>query len=129
MTLTKFIEKYQHTKVDFDKAFGYQCVDLYRQYLKDVWGIDNTEPVAGAKQLWLNYDNTALQKKYLKQVSKPAIGDAVVFDGKQFGHVAIVVGVFDKAILCFEQDGFAQDKGAYFKLRPLNNVLGYLRNR
>lgn len=129
MTLQKFIEKYQDTKVDFDNAFGYQCVDLYRQYIKDVWGIDKTEPVVGAKHLWLNYEVNPLQKQCLLKVPRPEIGDIVIFDGKEFGHVAIVVGIFDKAILCFEQDGFAQAKGAYFKLRPVANVLGYLRKR
>ena len=34
MKLDEFINKYINTKVDFNNAFGAQCVDLYRQYCK-----------------------------------------------------------------------------------------------
>ena len=37
MKLDEFINKYINTKVDFDGAFGAQCVDLFRQYCKDVF--------------------------------------------------------------------------------------------
>ena len=44
MTLTTFINTYMGKKVDYkDEVFkgdkSYQCVDLARQYYKDVWGI------------------------------------------------------------------------------------------
>ena len=34
MTLEEFVNKYIGRKVDFDGAYGAQCVDLFRQYNK-----------------------------------------------------------------------------------------------
>ena len=36
MTLTHFVKKYNGKKVYFDGAFGAQCVDLFRQYNKEI---------------------------------------------------------------------------------------------
>lgn len=36
MTLKRFIVNNLDKKVDFDNKLGFQCVDLYRQYCKDV---------------------------------------------------------------------------------------------
>ena len=55
MKLDEFINKYINTKVDFDNAFGAQCVDLFRQYCKDVLDIPHTGSVDGAKDIYLNY--------------------------------------------------------------------------
>ena len=49
MTLEDFIITYIGKKVDFDGSYGAQCVDLFRQYNKDVWGNPHTGAVKGAK--------------------------------------------------------------------------------
>ena len=36
--LKTFCIAYHGQKVDFDGVCGAQCVDLFRQYNKDVWG-------------------------------------------------------------------------------------------
>ena len=38
MTFDNFITKYNGKFIDFDGYYGYQCVDLARQYIKDVLG-------------------------------------------------------------------------------------------
>ena len=63
----EFINKYINTKVDFDNAFGAQCVDLFRQYCKDVLNIPHTGAVEGAKDVFLNYDKLPLEQKYFKK--------------------------------------------------------------
>lgn len=132
MTLEDFIKKYNGKKVDFDGAFGAQCVDLFRQYNKDVWGNPRTEAVDGAKDIFLNYEKMPLEKNYLAKKKVPIIGDVVVFDKtekNQFGHVAIVLGsVGVNSLLVFEQDGLKQD-GAKINIRDKVNVLGYLRKK
>jgi len=65
MILKQFVEKYLGVKVDFDNYAGAQCVDLYRQYCQDVLDMPKSESVKSAKELWLLYDTTAIQKKYL----------------------------------------------------------------
>lgn len=132
MTLEEFIKKYIGKKVDFDGAFGAQCVDLFRQYNKDVWGNPHTGAVEGAKDLFLNYKKMPEEVKYLKIVRTPFVGDVVVFDAtpaNKYGHVGIIVGsVSNETFLVFEQDGFKQD-GAKIGIRDKTNILGYLRKK
>ena len=131
MKLEEFINKYINTKVDFDGAYGAQCVDLFRQYCKDVLNIPHTGAVDGAKDLILNYQKMEGEKKYFYNL--PAIqartGDVIVWNStvtNKYGHVAIVIGFTFDGILVMEQDGFKQD-GAKFKNRSFDNVLGILR--
>lgn len=132
-TFDEFIKNYEGKQIDYDKAFGSQCVDLFRQYSKEVLGIsEHTGSVTGAKDLYLNYDKMPLMVKYFQKVYNPQKGDVVIFDrtsGNEYGHVALVVYASGKTIVVFEQDGFNQSKGAYFKLRTFENVLGFLRKR
>lgn len=122
-------------KVDFDGAFGAQCVDLFRDYNKRVFGNPHTGAVEGAKDLYLNYEKMPEEKKYYKRLGKSAklvTGDVLVFGATQsnkYGHVAIYIGeVLDSMLLVYEQDGFKQD-GARFKIRSRENLLGVLRNK
>lgn len=134
MTLTHFIKKYNGKKVDFDGAFGAQCVDLFRQYNKEVWGNPHTGAVEGAKDLILNYDNLPLEQKYLEKIPRyffPKAGDVAVWGASsrnKYGHVAIVVYTEDNNLIVFEQDGFKQD-GAKLNIRTDDNLLGFLRKK
>lgn len=134
MTLTHFIKKYNGKKVDFDGAFGAQCVDLFRQYNKEVWGNPHTGAVEGAKDLILNYDNLPLEQKYLEKIPRyffPKAGDVAVWgasSSNKYGHVAIVVYTEDNNLIVFEQDGFKQD-GAKLNIRTDDNLLGFLRKK
>ena len=134
MTLTYCIKKYNGKKVDFDGAFGSQCVDLFRQYNKEVWGNPHTGAVEGAKDLILNYDNLLLEQKYLEKIPRyffPKAGDVAVWgasSSNKYGHVAIVVYTEDNNLIVFEQDGFKQD-GAKLNIRTDDNLLGFLRKK
>lgn len=132
MNFAEFINKYIGKNVDFDGAYGAQCVDLFRQYVKDVYGLPHTGAVEGAKDLYLNYSKLPLEEKYLVKAKVGTPGDVVVFNAtttNKYGHVAILVSkINQKEILVFEQDGFRQD-GAKMKIRPTDNILGYLYKR
>lgn len=134
MTIAEFINKYNGQKVDFDKVFGAQCVDLFRQYCKEVLCIPHTGGVDGAKDLFLNYLKMEGEKKYFDRINRGAfrIGDAVVWDKTDrnvYGHVAIFIAEIDKdTILVFEQDGLKQD-GAKLSCRSKKNLLGVLRRK
>lgn len=136
MNLREFIIKYNGKKVDFDGAFGAQCVDLFRQYNKDVWGNPHTGAVEGAKDLVKKYSNLEIEKKLLNLVPVNTNfvfpGDVAVWGetaGNKYGHVAIVVLVLnEKNLVVFEQDGFKQD-GAKLNVRPVENIIGFLRNK
>lgn len=132
MKLDEFINTYSGKKIDFDNYCGAQCVDLVRQYWKDVGGIkEHTGAVQGAKDLFLKYNQMEGEKKFFNALSawQARTGDVIVWNGTNtnpYGHVAIVIGITDENLLVFEQDGYKQD-GAKFKTRSFDNVLGVLR--
>lgn len=129
MTLSEFITKYRGQKVDFDKAYGAQCVDLFRQYCHDVLQIPHTGAVQGAKDIWLNYNSMPLEQKYLVKVDGPfRPGDILVWDGGLYGHVAILLAMLGTNFIVFEQDGYKQD-GAKISLLKPSGLLGALRKR
>ena len=133
MDLIEFTNKYHGKKVDFDGAYGAQCVDLFRQYCKDVLRAGHTGAVDGAKDLFLNYASLPAECKYFDRIigTTPRMGDVCVWgatDKNKYGHVAICLG-FDEntgLITVFEQDGIKQD-GAKIAVRLTHNLLGVLR--
>ena len=116
------------TKVDFDGAYGAQCVDLFRDYCGFL-GLAHQGAVEGAKDIWLK-DRCAAFAKKAADCALP--GDVVVFDASEsniYGHVALVVTRTKDGteLLCYEQDGFKKN-GTQFKMWPVNKrVLGILR--
>lgn len=131
MDVSVFCTRYLGKRVDFDGAYGAQCVDLFRQYAKDVWGLPHTGVVEGAKDLFLKYNELPLEQQYLIKVESPAFGDVVVFNASannQYGHVAIFIAQDGDNMLLFEQDGFEQS-GAKYMWRSTRNLLGVLRKK
>lgn len=135
MTLEEFTKKYTGQKVDYDGQYGYQCVDLFRQYCKDVLNIPHTGAVVGAKELYTHYDKMPLEQKYFERLpypgSIPQAGDVVVFSSSarnKYGHVAIVLDAGYRVITVLEQDGLRQN-GVHVGTWDYTRVLGYLRKK
>ena len=136
MTLEQFVETYNGKKVDYDGHYGAQCVDLFRQYCKDVLEIPHTGGVVGASELYTKYEAMPLEKRYFERIPYKAgmqleAGDVVIFaptKSNKYGHVAIVLDASSEEIAVFEQDGFAQD-GAHVTSWNYARVLGFLRKR
>lgn len=55
MTFDKFIQKYNGKEIDYDGAYGVQCVDLIKQYIKDVIGIE-PQAIGNAEAYWNRYN-------------------------------------------------------------------------
>lgn len=128
-----FIIKNFGKKVDFDKVYGAQCVDLFRQFCQDVLGIPHTGGVDGAKDLYEKFKAMPLEQKYFVQLTKKAVpqfGYTAVWGAtptNKYGHVALVISKLDaSSLLVFEQNGFTQD-GAKISRRSTENLLGYLK--
>lgn len=91
MSLDDFIQKYEGKEIDYDGAFGAQCVDLYRAYVKEVLGYPQSPPVEGAKDIWDTYLPEYFTRIENTPEGLPEKGDIVIFGtglGK-YGHVAI----------------------------------------
>ena len=130
MTLTTFINTYLGQKVDFDKEGTPQCVDLYRQYCKDVLNIPQTPALGingGAKDIFdkhgvLNVTPDSATADYSR-------GDILIWGASKtnkYGHVAILVDIYNtKYFIVLEQDGFRQD-GVKLAFRSRENLRGCL---
>jgi hypothetical protein len=135
MTLAQFKEKYLGKKVDFDGVYGAQCVDLFRQYCKDVWELPHLGAVEGASELYTNFPNL-LEDVYCNLFSYneghlPEPGDVCIWGPSQtnkYGHVAICLDANQKEIVVLEQNGFTQD-GVKVATRYYPRLLGWLRKR
>lgn len=133
MKLEEFIKKNTGKKVDYDKRYGAQCVDLFRQYCQDVLCIPHTGGVEGAKDLFINYEKMEKEKRYFSKITGKHFipGDVAIWaesSTNKYGHVAIVVGTINDDLIVFEQDGFKQD-GAKIVLRSCDRLLGALRKK
>jgi len=147
MTLHEFVNKYRGQAVDFDKAFGAQCVDLVRQYFRDVWGLPKQpESVDGANEFYYKHDSRPIQRQYCECVFfdgavRPPAGSVVIFKaaGKnKYGHIGICVSTDKFGMSVFEQDGIANEeavkegrnqKGAYIGYWNYDRLLGWLIKR
>jgi len=126
LTIGEFLDKYLGRKIDFDSAYGAQCVDLFRQYCREVLGVSQPKPVDGARELWINDQKDF--NKLSKNMAEP--GDTIIWNSNSnnsYGHVAIVLSLLpEDKVLVAEQDGFKQE-GTVLKIRSLNGALGVLR--
>lgn len=103
-TAQEFYNKYNGVAVDYDGAYGAQCVDLFKQYSDDVLGLKNyvvpgdggARNIATDSRLNPYYDKVSLNDaKY---------GDWVVWDGSHgggWGHVAMYTGMDGNRIKAF----------------------------
>ncbi len=125
-----FVGKYNGKSVDYDGMYGYQCVDLFNFYNRDVAG-GGFIPVSYAYQLWsasasnTNYDHIGAGAPAFK-------GDVAIYNSSLpgsggAGHVAIVLGDLGGNLSVFHQNW----GGAYAHTQTIskNHLLGYLRPR
>ena len=106
ISVDKFVEKYQGKSWDFDGAYGYQCVDLFEYYTKEVVGSGwiGTPATNGARDLF-EVEQESSSKFYDRLPASAELqkGDVMVYgqphgryivNGVQvfFGHVAMYIG-------------------------------------
>lgn len=107
MTFNEFVKTYLNKAVDYDGAYGVQCVDLAKLYIKKVIGVE-PQAIGNAHAYYDDFDKTYL-KKYFKRIPYKAgvqaqKGDLVVwgknYDGKsEHGHIAIATGEENKTYI------------------------------
>lgn len=131
MTLSDFIGINNGRKLDYDKFYGAQCVDLYRFYLKDVLRVPQSPAVKGAADLWVNYRSQDFLRIPNTPLGIPQPGDVMIWNrntGAGAGHVAIVKSA---SLMWF--DAFSQNDPAgsvsHVKRYTYRNVYGWLRPR
>lgn len=128
MTLNEFVKKWIDKGIDFDGRYSYQCVDLYRQYVKEVLGYPQSPGVVGAADIWTTYLKDYFTAIPNTPTGVPKSGDIVIWNKKMgggYGHVAIVLSATVNSLEVFEQDG-SINSTARLKVYKYTNVYGWL---
>lgn len=129
MTIQEFFDKYNGKGIDFDGAFGNQCVDLYRQYAKEVAEAPQSPPVRGAADIWDTYLSKHFERVKNTPTGVPQKGDIVIWNKKSgggYGHVAIFSQGNTKSFTSFDQN-WPVGSVCHFEGHYYTNVLGWLR--
>lgn len=127
MNLQEFIQKYHGKGVDFDGWYGFQCMDLYQQYNKEVVGGPHIP--ANASDVWTNYPVNLYQRITNEPNNFPNPGDVVIWNnnvGGGYGHIAVVVDATSISFTSFDQN-WPPGSVSHLQNHNYNNVLGWLR--
>lgn len=136
ISVSDFVNKYKNRAVDYDRAYGIQCVDLFNYYNAEVVGAPwiGTPKTGGARDLF-EVSSPARNENYKTLSTGVTLqaGDVLVYgdphgravvNGRQvfYGHVNIYIG--DNQVI--EQNG---RRGPITAISPLftNGLIGVLR--
>jgi hypothetical protein len=128
MTFDDFIKKYSDKPTDFDGAYGSQCVDLYRYYLRDVLQVPQSPPVKSAKDIWNTYNKEDFERIKNTPDGVPQKGDVVIWGNGEYGHVGIFVDGNTTRFRSFDTN-YPAGTLAHIQGHTYANVLGWLRPR
>lgn len=128
MTFDPFIWKYTGKAVDYDGKYGPQCMDLYRQYVKEVLGFPQSKPVPSAKDVWDTYLPDFYERISNSPSGVPQKGDIVIWGGNYgpHGHIAIFIQGNTKQFTSFDQND-PLGSLCHEQLHTYKGVLGWLR--
>ncbi len=113
MILNDFIWKYNGKYIDYDHAYGYQCVDLIRQKTKDVDGFESYTAIpagANAITIWNNFKDNKYYKKVLNgPTNVPKKGNIMFFKFYPLlygfsGHTAVFCDGDIYSVISFDQN-------------------------
>lgn len=135
LTFDQFIAKYDGKYIDFDGKYGYQCVDLMRQYLKEVLGMSAytaVPPVTGAKDIYSKANDKYFDKIPNGKLNFPLRGDIVVWHPYLgvigwAGHVAVNITGAQMNLISFDQN--FKITACHRQLHDYKGVTGWLRPR
>lgn len=135
MTFDEFKIKWTGKGIDFDGAYGDQCMDLMHQYCVEVLGITDGRVLAApaAKDVWST--NVFGKDKFEiipnSPTGVPQKGDIILFGTEvgPYGHVAIVDSADVNIVKSFDQNwsGHQYCETISHKYGGSQGVLGWLR--
>jgi hypothetical protein len=132
MTLGQF-EKAALTEkaIDWDGAFGAQCVDLMRFYAHCVMGIPQPSGVSGAQDFFKNYQKDKVLADHFDKIANtpefvPEPGDIAFWWDDKFGHVAVVTGPSDTKVFTTLDQNYVKNTVTK-QAHNYKNFLGVLR--
>lgn len=139
ITFDDFRNEWQGRRIDYDHTFGYQCVDLIRQYFLECFGLAGGGGVSTAIAYWTSTPADVLGKFVRDGSGNVEKGDIVILrtlghtDYSGDGHIGIATGNGDpNGIEILEQNGAGSSTGlgqdaVRTRFVPRNRVAGVLR--
>jgi len=129
MTLSDFFGKYEGRGIDYDGAYSFQCVDLYRQFVKEILNAKQSPPVKGAKDIWTTYSTDVFTKISNNPDNAPKAGDVVIWGEGigPYGHIAICSEQGDKYSFTSFDQNYPLGSVCHFQKHTYFSVLGWLR--
>jgi len=127
MTIDDFFNKYNNKGIDFDGYYGFQCMDLYQQFNKEVVG--GPHIAANAADVWTKYPKDLYVKVTNAANNFPIKGDVVIWNknaGGGFGHIAVCYTGDSNKFVSFDQN-WPIGSVCHFQSHSYTHVFGWLR--
>jgi len=126
MTVSEFVNKWNGKKIDFDKVYGAQCVDVCKQ-----WESENGWKITHGNANATRYNADGVNYTYIfnKPWNAPRVGDIIELAYGGYGHVGVVISANVWSVQVFEQNapiGSACHTRSYNYISP--RVVGWLRS-
>jgi len=124
----QFFGKYDQKYIDFDGFYGFQCMDLYRQYVQECLGFPQSPPVASAKDVWNTYLTEYFDRIDNTIEAIPIKGDIIIWGegAGTYGHIAVCKDGIQTEFTSFDQN-WPVNSPCHFQKHNYNYVLGWLR--
>jgi hypothetical protein len=121
-----FFSKYNGKGIDFDGFYGFQCMDLYQQFNKEVVG--GIVVHGNAIDMWTAYPKASYIQIKNEPTNFPQEGDVVIWGQGvgQYGHIAVCSTANANAFVSFDQNWPVGSK-CHFQNHSFKYVLGWLR--
>jgi hypothetical protein len=142
MTPQQFIDSQIGKQIDYDGAFGFQCVDWARYYIANYWQKPQSGLVVGAKDFFEQFPlgTGDWAERITNDVNDPNCiplpGDMVVFGGtsfNQYGHVSICYSANSNDFVSADQNWAGHQEAVKLITHTYNasggfgSVLGWIR--
>lgn len=131
ISFDQYIQKYNNKGIDVDgfpKNNPYQCMDNYRQYVKEVLGFPQSPPVKGAKDVWDTYLRDYFIRYSNTPLGIPQKGDIMIWGSGYgpFGHIGMVTEAHLMWFNSFDQNDPIGTL-CHIQRHSYRGVLGWLR--
>ena len=126
MTIQEFFDKWNGKGVDYDGFYGFQCMDVYQQYNKEVIGSPHIP--SNAYQVWDKYPKDFYDRIDNQPDNFPQKGDVVIWNnqtGGGYGHIAVCSSADADSFISFDQN-WPVGSVCHFQTHNYNNVYGWL---
>ena len=105
-----FVNKRLWKRVDYDGSYGFQCVDLAKQYISEALEFGKIGALWNAKDMPNNPFFSSREK--IKGMKNLMQGDIIIKSKGQYGHVAVVDHILNGKVYVLEQNGSGKDSGS-----------------